>query len=117
MATAKKDIWTPIISIVAIILMGIMITNIVTNYGVKKKLKESTKNEIILLKEIAVNQKLIDSLEVEINRRDEIINNYRVSDFTLDQFKQKYEKNRNRINTMPIDSAISYFTKQVGHKW
>lgn len=112
----KTDIWTPIISAVAIILIGFMITNIVTNYGVKDKLKESTKREIILLKEIAKIDSKIDSLEVEINKRDSVINKEKFYNFTLTQFKEKYEKNRNNIiTTMSIDSNIKFFTEQVGN--
>jgi len=115
MATTKTDIWTPIISIVAIILLVSTVVNITTNWGVKSKLKESTKKEITLLKEMQQKTKLIDSLEVEINRRDDVIAHTVITEFTLQQFKDKYEKNRNNISNMPLDSAISYFAKQVGN--
>lgn len=113
---SKIDIWTPIISIVGVILIIFFSLNVITNKETKSKLKSSIESEIKLLKEIEKNSQKIDSLYIEILIRDSVLNETIFRNYTLEQIKQKYEKNYINVRTMPVDSSIEFFSKEIDNR-
>lgn len=115
MTANKIDIWTPIISIVGVVLIIFFSINVISNKETKQKLKQSIANEIKLLKEIEVNSQKIDSLQIEISKRDSFISKITLENFTLEQFQKKYEKDIDRISILSIDDNIKFFSGEIGN--
>ena len=114
MSVNKIDIWTPMISIVGVIFIVFFSLNIISNREIKSKLKSSLENEIKLMKEIEINKHKIDSLQSEIEIRDSLIGRTIIIKYSLEEFKNKYEKNINSIDTLSIDDNIKLFSREVG---
>lgn len=115
MTTAKIDIWTIIASILVIILGISFGVNLISNRSLKKEQQASILSETQMKKAIEINAHKIDSLRVEINRRDSLILKVNIKNQTLEQFQKRYEKNYSRISILPLDSAIELLTKEIGN--
>lgn len=81
----------------------------------KTEIKASQAKETLLMKKVSVNQMKIDSLQREIVKRDLIIDNTQATVFTLEQFKDKYEKDYNHIDIMSIDDNIKLFAIETSN--
>lgn len=116
MVTVKKvDIWTPIISIIGIILIVFFSLNVASNRETKERLKELQNKEQILKAALNKNKQKIDSLESEIEKRDSLLNQTVINNHTLQQFKDKYADKINNIIAAPIDSDIVLFSREVNY--
>jgi len=115
MTTSKIDVWTIIASALVIILGISFGVNLVSNRSLKKDQRALIQSEIRMKRAIELNTHKIDSLRIEINRRDSLILQTNIKNQTLEQFQKKYEKNYSRISVLPLDSAIELLTKEIGN--
>lgn len=114
MTKSKIDVWTIIASTLVIILGISFGVNLISNRSLKKEQQALIQSEMKMKKAIEINAHKIDSLRVEINKRDSLIIQTNIKNQTLEQFQKKYEKNYSRISVLPLDSAIELLSKEIG---
>lgn len=116
MTKKKIDIWTIIASVLVIILGISFGVNWVSNRALKRDQQVLIQSEERMKQAIELNTRKIDSLKIEINRRDSSILQINIKNQTLEQFQKKYEKNYSRISVLPLDSAIELLSKEIGDR-
>ena len=115
MTKNKIDTWAIIASTLVIVLGISFGVNLISNRSLKKDQQALIQSEIRIKKAIELNTHKIDSLKIEISKRDSLILQTNIKNQTLEQFQKKYEKNYSRISALPLDSAIQLLTKEIGN--